>query len=217
MPRKQELSLIIKSKTVIIELVSMVVLAFFIVSFLTSHDISTHDFYVKPIISECYSGNDSVFCENLRQLHGCEPTAQMCLGAIYWNGLASIGFFVGILLVAIRLIFALLLKVYINKRVTSATVLMIITYFIFGSGLFFFGFLDTFYYLFQGDDIPQTLDWLNGAGIFTESKKWFGDPNTVEIEDLLATNALGMMIIGLFGLSTMVLYASLRKSPNGIA
>lgn len=212
-----EQSLIHRSKLVLIEVVSILFLGLFIVAFLTVLDIDFHDFYVKPIIAECYPENNSKFCQDLRIKHGCDPSEQLCLGNIYWRQLAQNGIFVGVVIASTRLLFAGLLKVYIHKKITPATILMVITYGVIGSGLFFFGFLDTFYYWFQFDEVPTELSWLNSAGIFIESKTWFGDPSVVEIEDLYATNIVGIGLIGLLAFATMVLQANRKRSSNALA
>ena len=75
---------------------------------------------------------------------------------------------------------------------------MAVFYGVVGSGIFFFGYVDTFYYIFQNEDIPNELGWLNEVGVFAEAKVWTGDPNIVEKEDLFLVNILGLVVLGTF-------------------
>lgn len=209
--------LIFKAKSVAVEAIAIIGLGLFIVSFLTVLDIRFHDFYVLPIIEECYPENQSEFCQSIRLQHGLPTGAQVELGDIYWVQLAAIGIFVGLILAIVRALIAGLMKFYLRRKIRPATILMIITYGLIGSSLFFFGILDTFYYWFQGENVPEELAWLNNAGIFQQTREWTGNPDVVEIEDLYLTNIVGLVIIGFFVFVTMVLYANSGLSPNGIA
>lgn len=199
-------TLVYRSRTVLVEITAILFLGLFIVGFLTVLDIRMHDYYVKPIISECNPENQSEFCVNLRIKHDVAMNAQISLGKIYWEQLARNALFVGVTLSFVRLLFAVLLRYYIHKKIRPETILMIFMYGLIGSGLFLFGFLDTLYYWFQGENVPATLDWLNNAGIFNESKKWSGTPDNVELQDLYMTNVVGAVVIGFFAFITMMFY-----------
>ncbi len=213
----QDTALIFKSKSVFLEGLAIIGLGFFIVSFLTVLDIRMHDFYVLPIIEECYPENQSEFCTGIRIKHGLTMNAQVAVGDIYWDQLLSNALFVGITLFLVRMLFAFMLRHLYNRKIRGSTIFMAMTWGLVGSGLFLFGILDTFYYLFQGEDVPVELAWLNMAGVFNETKQWTGDPTVVEFSDLILTNVVGIAIIGFFLFITMVLYGNYRLSPRGIA
>lgn len=210
-------SLVNKSTPVQVEGLIVIIIGFFIVANITVTDITFHDKYVRTAISTCYPENQDTFCTALRQEHGLKSDAQLEIGNFYWNELARQGLFVGFIMFVIRMSFAWFLQANKIRKIRTSTILMAIFWGITGTGIFLFGFVDTFYYLIQGENFPNELAWLNNAGLFSESKTWFGDPTIVEVEDLFATNVLGLLVLGTFLFVVMYTYSASGMANRGIA
>ncbi len=206
-----------RSSPVYIEGAVVILISLLIVANVTLTDITFHDFYVLPAIETCFPENQDPFCQNLRERHGLPTNAQLEIGDIYWNELARQGLFIGFILFTFRIFIGFMLQFNRIRKVRTSTVLMAIFWGLTGSAVFLFGFVDTMYYFLQGNDTPNELAWLNNAGIFTESKAWFGDPNIVEREDLFATNIVGLVIIGVFLLIIMNVFGNSGVSSRNIA
>lgn len=187
------------------------------VASLTATDISFHDDYVLLVLSWCHADNQDAFCTDFREKHGLDPDEQIDIGKKYWNRLAGQAIELFFLLFGVRMLFAFYLHVSHVRRIRPTTFVMAIIWGASASTIFMFGFLDTMYYLFQDEPIPEQLQWLDGAGVFQETKMWFGDPTHVEKEDLFATNAVGFGIIALLILFNMALFQHLGYKNRGIA
>jgi len=210
-------SLVTKSTPVQIEIVIVLIIGFLIVGNTTVTDIVFFDDYVLPDLAECNPQNQSEHCQDVRERHGLAIDAQNEIGNKYWNELVRQGFFIGVILFVIRMSFAWLLSREGVRKIQASTVLMAIFWGVTGAGIFFFGYVDTFYYIIQNEDIPNELGWLNNVGIFVEAKGWTGDPNIVEKEDLFLVNALGVVVLVTFGFMIMYIYANSGKKHRGIA
>jgi len=208
-------SLISKSKPILVEGVIILIIGLIVVGSHTQTDITFHDKYVLPIIAECYDSNQSTFCQDVRADHQVDKTAQLELGDAYWNELARQAIMSGVILFAVRMGLAFMIRKI--RRIRITTVFVAVMWGVVASSLFLFGFLDTFYYLMQGEDVPQQLAWLDNAGIFTESKSWTGTPDHVEITDLILTNILGLVIIGSFWFVAILLYADSGLTNRSLA
>lgn len=207
--------LVTKSKPVIVEGIFIIIIGLIIVGSHTQTDITFHDKYVKPLIEECYPENQSTLCSDARAKHGVPKTAQLELGNAYWDELMRQAVMSGVILFTARLGFAFLIRKIRKVRITS--VLIALMWGITASGLFLFGFLDTFYYWMQGEDVPETLDWLNYAGVFNETKSFTGTPNNVEIMDLYLTNMLGLIVVGSVWVVIVFVFADSGLSKRWIA
>ncbi len=158
---------------------------------LTYSDIVNHDFYVLPIISECFAENQSEFCLNIRELHGLPSDAHITLGSAYWKLLQLQAIGIGIMLFVLRVGFGYLA----TKKIDG---LLIIKGFIWGgtfSLLFLFGWLDFGYYVIQQEPIPEQLPWLDQSGVFVWLKMFGTDPLTVDRGDLYLGMLIGAVII----------------------
>ena len=206
-----------RSTPVFMEGTIVIIIGLLIVANVTLTDITFHDFYVLPAIETCYAENQDPFCQNLRERHGLPSDAQLEIGNIYWNELARQGMFIGFILFAFRMFIGWMLQYARIRKIRMATILMAIFWGMTGTAIFLFGFVDTLYYVIQGDNFPNELAWLNNAGLFTESKAWFGDPTIVEKEDLFATNIVGLVIIGGFLLVIMNVFGNSGVSSRNIA
>jgi len=208
-------SLAYKSKPVIVEGILIILIGMIVVGSHTQTDITFHDKYVLPLIAECYPENQSTLCSDARAKHGVPKTAQLELGNAYWNELMRQAVMSGVILFVVRLGFAFMIRKIRKVRITS--ILIAIMWGATASGLFLFGFLDTFYYWMQGDDVPIVLDWLNQAGVFTETKSFTGTPENVEIMDLYLTNLLGLIVIGSLWMVIVFVFADAEMKNRWIA
>src|SRR3990167_4276705 len=188
-------SLVETSKVVFIEGLIAILLGMVFVSSITATDIAFHDDYVLVILSWCHPENQDKFCTMFREKHGLDMTDQSGIGAKYWNRLLGQSLEIFISLFLVRMAFGFMLQIGVHKKIRITTFLIAIVWGASASTLFMFGVLDTLYFVFQGLDIPDTLHWLNGAGVFTETKAWFGDPTMVDRQDLYATNIIGFAIL----------------------
>ena len=158
---------------------------------LTYSDVINHDFYVLPIISECFAENQSNFCLEIRELHGLPSDAHITLGSAYWDLLQVQALGIGIMLFVLRVGFGYLA----TKQIDG---LLIIKGFIWGgtfSLLFLFGWLDFGYYVIQQEPIPEQLPWLDQSGVFVWLKMFGTDPLTVDRGDLYLGMLVGAVII----------------------
>ena len=213
----QQPQIIKKSVPVLVEGVFIIVIGLVLVANTTTTDIIFHDFYVLPAIETCFPENQEEFCQNIRQRMGLPSNAQLEIGNIYFNEIARQAIFIGVILFLIRLAIGYFLQIQGVRRVRVTTFLMAIFWGLVGSSLFIFGFVDTLYYVFQDKDAPNELPHLNNAGIFQETRSFTGDPNIVEIEDLLLTNILGVVIIISFLIVMMAIFANNHLAKRGIA
>ena len=213
----QQPEIIKKSVPVLVEGVFILIIAFVIVANTTTTDIIIHDNYILPIISTCFPENQENFCVEIRQRMGLPSDAHMEIGDIYWKELARQALFIGVILFLIRIAIGYFLQIQGVRKVRLTTYLMAIFWGLVGTTLFLFGFLDTLYYVFQGEDVPNELAWLNNAGVFQETRSFTGDPSIVEKEDLFLTNILGIIIIISFLIIMMVIFANNHLAKRGIA
>lgn len=213
----QQPEVIKKSVPVLVEGVFIIVIGLVLVANITITDIIFHDFYVLPAIETCFPENQEDFCQNIRQRMGLPSNAQLEIGSIYFNEIARQAVFIGVILFLIRLAIGYFLQIQGVRKVRVTTFLMAIFWGLVGSTLFIFGFVDTLYYVFQDKDMPNELPHLNQSGIFVETRSFTGDPNIVEIEDLLLTNSLGIVIIISFLIIMMFVFANNHLAKRGIA
>lgn len=206
-----------RSVPVLVEVAFILVVGFLLVANTTITDIIFHDNYVKPAIAGCHPTNQDVTCVNIRTQMNLPEDAQLEIGNIYWQELNRQALFIGLIMFVIRIGISFILAILKVRKIRITSILMALFWGLIGAGLFLFGFLDTFYYWFQGMDVPETLDWLNNAGLFAESKAWFGTPDNVEIQDLYATNILGLVIISMFIFIMMYTFSESGLSRKNIA
>ncbi len=206
-----------KSQPILIEGVFIFLIGFIIVANTTTTDIVLHDNYVLPIISHCFPENQDDFCTQLRIDMGVGKNAQLDLGNIYWQELARQAVFIGVILFLIRIAIGFFLQIQGVRRVRFTTILMALFWGVVGSTLFLFGFLDTLYFVLQGEDMPSELRWLDNAGIFTETRMFTGTVDHVERDDLILTNILGLVVIFSFLFVIMLVYSNMPQSRRGIA
>lgn len=209
--------LIRKSIPIQVEGAFILIIGLIIVANTTTTDIIFHDSYVLPSIATCFPSNQDPTCMKIREGLGLPSTAQMEIGNIYWQELARQAIFIGFIMFAIRIGIGYFLMIQGIRKIRLSTVLMAMFWGVAGTGLFLFGFVDTLYYIMQGENAPSQLAWLNNAGIFTETRSFTGDPNVVEKEDLFLTNALGILIIISFLVIVMLSYANSGMAKRGIA
>lgn len=195
----------------------ILIIAFIIVANTATTDIIFFDNYVLPAIEVCFPENQEEFCQNIRQRMGLPSNAQLEIGDIYWNELLRQAIFIGFILFAIRLVIGYFLMIQGIRKIRASTIFISVFWGLAGAGLFLFGFVDTLYFVLQGDDVPEELAWLNNAGLFQETRSFTGDPNIVEKEDLFLTNILGIFILVLFLLIVMYVYANQKQKNRGIA
>ena len=203
-----------RSSGVLTEAVGVFAISFLVIGNITYTDIIFHDFYVLPAIETCYPSNQSEFCTNIRDRHGIASDAQVEIGDIYWNELLRQAVMNGVILFAIRIGFAWMAKRTTGRRIRSVTILVAIIWGLTATGLFMFGFLDFLYYEMRGMDVPEQLPWLNNTGLFAYTQSYFGDPNTVDIQDLYATMLIGIGVFGLVWLFAM--YAYVQSGLKGV-
>jgi len=206
-----------KSKPIIIEGLFIIIIGLVIVANTTISDIKFHDNYVLPAIETCFPENREAFCTNIRDRMGIPEDAQIEIGNAYWNELLRQAIFIGVILFLIRIGIGFFLQIQGIRKVRLTTVLMAIFWGLAGVVFFTFGFVDYFYFVFQGQDMPNQLDWLQNAGLFTETRSFTGDPNIVEKEDLYLTNALGVLVILTFLLILMIVFSQNGLKHRGIA
>lgn len=197
----------------------MTFIGFLIVANMTlTVDIPMHDNYVVEIVAECHVNNVSTFCEGLREKFNCPRNDQLCLGKAYWDTLAQQAVFIGIIMFSIRMSFAYMLQRYLFRPIRVTSVLIATIWGLIVVIIFMFGFLDLMYYAFQPDrEKPQTLDWLDGAGVFTVTREWTGTLEHVELSDLYLTTLAGLANIGFFIFVTMYIYAEQHFKRRNIA
>ncbi len=189
------LEIIQESRPIFIEGIIAIVIGFMLVASITATDISFHDDYVKLVLSWCHPDNQDAFCTDFREQHGLSITAQAEIGDKYWDRLAGQAIELFAIMFVIRMAFAYMMQIGARKKIRITSVMMALIWGASATTLFLTGVLDTMYYVFQGIPIPDTLDWLNGAGLFIETKAWFGDPTVVDKADLFATNLVGIAIL----------------------
>lgn len=191
-----------KSRPVLAQSVIGIILGLVIVLNNATTDSVLHDFYVKPIIAECYPENQSQFCRDIRDLHGLGTTAHIDIGGIYWQELARQSLMIGVILFGIRMSFSLL-SVWFNdaRHIRLIDIYVAMLWGLTASLIFIGGFLDVGYYWVQGQPIPDQLPWLSSAGLFEYTKAWFGDPNIVDKMDLYASVVVTIGFIILLWLS----------------
>ena len=206
-----------ESKPVLTEAIIVLFISSIIISNYTFTDINFHDNFVLPIISECHSNNVSTFCEGLREKFDCSRTDQLCLGKAYWQEQQRQVIWIGFALFTIRMSFGYMLQKYLHKKIRGTTILMAIIWGSIATIMFSFGLLDSFYFVFQGKEIPETLSWLNNNGVFIEIAKWSGTIDNVEATDLYYANLAGIILIGQLIFILMYIYAHEGYVKRGIA
>lgn len=186
------------------EAIVVIILGIWIIINVADTDIKFHGNYVGKLIEICNPSNQSDECTAFREHLGVPMTAQIELGNKYWQELNEEPIWIGVTMFGFRFGMAIMLHFQTIYKIKPFSIMMAILYGIIGAVLFYFGLVDTLYYVLQGQDIPQTLPWLDGAGVFTELKTWYGDPLHVDQKDLVVANILGTSIIGTFIFSAML-------------
>ncbi len=179
-----------KPTPTIYELVLVIPLALIITAFIAVIDISIFDGYVLPQLAECYPENTSDFCIDVRERLGLQPNEQIKIGDLYWDILESIVIIFGTTLFVIRIVFGKLA----GARWSLMLFFVASLWFISITILFYSGFIDTFYYILRGIEVPMTLEWLDQSGIFQITKQ-FGETTSVDKSDLYLTNGIGITVL----------------------
>ena len=191
------------------EAVVVIILGIWIIINVADTDIKFHGNYVGKLIEMCHKNNQSVECNEFREHLGVPMTAQIELGDKYWQELNEEPIWIGITMFGFRMGTALLLHFQTVYKIRPFTIMMAVLYGIIGAILFNFGLVDSLYYILQGQEIPDTLPWLDGAGVFTTMKEWYGDPLHVDQKELITANIIGIGIIGIFiFMAMLVMYFS---------
>lgn len=182
------------------EVILVLPLALLITSFIAVIDITIFDGYVLPDLEECFPSNTSEKCNEMRERFGCAQFDQQCIADSYHRMLEDIVIVFGSILFVLRLVFGLLA----GAKPSTMLIFIAFLWFLSGTILFYTGWIDTFYYEFRGLEIPDTLAWLNGIGLFVLVQQFGDDPNMVEKSDLYLLNAIG--IISLISLWVWMIY-----------
>ena len=206
-----------KTKPVFSEGIFAILIGFIAVFSITATDISFHSDYVLIIESWCYPENQDEFCTNFREKHGLGMTDQSEIGDKYYERLLAQALEIFVILFAVRLVFAYMLQIGARKRIRITSLLIAIVWGASASTLFLFGILDTFYYVFQEESIPDQLAWLNFVGVFTETKSFTGDPLIVDKADLFITNLIGIGILISLVFLTAIVFVENKLTSRGIA
>ena len=206
-----------KTKPVFSEGIFAILIGFIAVFSITATDISFHGDYVLIIEEFCHPEQQGDFCTEFREKHGLDMTDQSGIGNKYWDRLLGQALEIFVILFAVRIVFAYMLQIGARKRIRITSILIALVWGASASTLFLFGVLDTFYYVFQDDDIPDQLAWLNNAGVFTETKSFTGDPNIVDKADLFITNLIGIGILVSLVFLTAIVFVENRLTSRGIA
>lgn len=206
-----------KTKPVFSEGVFAILIGFIAVFSITATDITFHGDYVLVIESWCHADNQDGFCTDFREKHDLGMTEQSGIGDKYYERLLAQALEIFIILFAVRIVFAYLLQISARKRIRITSILIAIVWGASASTLFLFGILDTFYYVFQEDSIPDQLEWLNNVGVFTETKSFTGDPLIVDKADLFITNLIGIGILISLVFLTAFVFVENKLTSRGIA
>ena len=206
-----------KTKPIFSEGILAILIGFLAVFSITATDISFHSDYVLIIESYCYPENQDDFCTHFREKHDLGMTEQSGIGDKYYERLLAQALEIFVILFAVRLVFAYMLQIGARKRIRITSILIAIVWGASASTLFLFGILDTFYYIFQEDSIPEQLAWLNNVGVFTETKSFTGDPLIVDKADLFITNLIGIGILISLVFLTAFVFVENKLTSRGIA
>lgn len=169
--------------------------------FFTVFDINIHDGYVLDDISKCFIGNDEESCLFLQEKHGCDGLDQLCIGIRYWTMLNTMVLLFGSALFVLRFGFGRLAGANLDFNLIKISGM----WFLSGTILFYTGWLDFLYYVFQDKPLPTLaeggLPWLNEAGGFGIVKRLGSDPNLVEAGDMYVLMVIGVgVLLGLWAL-----------------
>ena len=137
-------------------------------------DITVFDPFVLPAISANYGAED-----------------QLAVGNPYWQTLNMIVLVFGAVAGGFRIVLGKLA----GARWSSMLLFMGFIYFIATITMFYFGWLDFYYYSLRGQEVPHTLDWLNNAGFFMLVKPLGEDPQNVERSDLFILMFAGSLVL----------------------
>ena len=200
-----------KSKPILADFIFSLFLATIITGLLTYTDIILHDYYAKPIIAECYAENQSDFCKDIRESHNLPTTAHIELGNLYWQVLQTQAIVLGITMFSIRIGMSKVMK----RKIRSITLFVAILYGITVSMFFLSGWLDAFYYIGRGMEIPSSLPWLDSSGLFQFTKTFGNDKLHVESSDLYITMGIGFGVLFALWYFAMCIYKDerLRGTP----
>jgi len=153
------------------EFLIAICISFIAIIAFTYVDINIFNTYVLPDIEGNFDAED-----------------QLAIGNTYWETLNGIIGFVGGTVFVIRLALGKLAG-------AKTTGMLFLVSFVWALGiviLFYFGTLDTLYYVIDGREIPDTLPHLNGIGLF---QFFEGD---VTGENLIMLNLAGITVLVLF-------------------
>ncbi len=183
--------LLAKQKLSLAEFILLLVVGGASLIILTYSDVVNHDFYVLPIIGECFAENQSEFCLKIRTLHGLPSDAHITLGSAYWELLQLQALGIGVLLFILRMGFGYLA----TKKIDGLLLLKALIWGGTFSILFLFGWLDFGYYVMQNEPIPEQLPWLDQSGVFVWLKALGVDPIVVDRGDLYTAMLIGAVLI----------------------
>lgn len=195
-------STISQARPILTDFIFSLFIASIITGLLVYTDIILHDYYAKPIITECHENNQSVFCQAVRKLHNLPTTAHIEIGNLYWNVLVTQAIVLGFTMFSIRIGMSKLMR----KKIRGITWFVAVLYGVTVSMFFLSGWLDAFYYLGRGMEIPSTLPWLNSSGLFQFTKTFGVDKMNVESSDLYITMGLGFGVLFTLWYLAMIIY-----------
>lgn len=164
---------------------------------MTIYDIVIHDTYILPLTANCaewnHDPNDSQICKQIFARLGITDTSdQLQVGSAYWAMLTAIVLTAGIILGIFRFVTG-----FLAGSRSGMLILISIVWFLSATIPLTTGFIDTFYYVLRGMEIPETLPWLSNVGLF-QYIQFFGDPDIVEWYELIFLNIVGFIILVVF-------------------
>ena len=117
----------------------------------------------------------------------------------------------GITMFSIRIGMSKVMK----RKIRSITLFVAILYGITVSMFFLSGWLDAFYYIGRGMEIPSSLPWLDSSGLFQFTKTFGNDKLHVESSDLYITMGIGFGFLFALWYFAMCIYKDerLRGTP----
>lgn len=155
-------------------------------------DQSFHGDYLGLIIEWCNPQQQDGFCDFVRTEHNQDFDSQLEIGDKYWDELTRQATFLIFIGIVIRMGIGFLIRKI--RKISVTTIIMALIWGLIPFTLYSFSLIDTLYYWMAFEQVPQTLDWLDGSMVLQHTKHWFGT-NSVEIQDLYATNVVGFGVL----------------------
>ena len=154
-------------------------------------DVTTHDIYALPWGAMCYEGNKNPDCKHIQDITNCPNGGDACIEAKYAQMLSVEAFYLAGLMMFLKIAIAMLLK----RKINATRIVQAIIWGLAPLVLLETGWEDFLYYTSRNLTVPDTLPWMNNAGLFQSVDKTLLHTTQATAMSLYIVMAIGFIMV----------------------